>query len=97
LRNLTKRISHLERLSKTGSQAEEQEALAALSDGQLDWLLEPIDEGQSSVPCPHVESIECGCRSDGRLRRAIEVYPELLAEYLRRQGVLDEAVRSSEH
>jgi hypothetical protein len=52
---------------------------------ELDWLLEPADEAQSRVPCPHVEMLRCGCRSDERRRRGFEAHPELREEYLRRR------------
>ena len=59
---------------------------------ELDWLSEPGDEAQKLVPCPHVESIRCGCRGSERERRGFEAHPELWEEYLRRRkSLLDQA------
>jgi hypothetical protein len=97
--SLARRLERLEGV--TGCQSLEAQAfvefLRCLSDEQLRWLLEPLDEGQGRVPCPHVESLKCECRSDGRRRRAMEAFPELIKEYLRRRGVLYEEVRRLEH
>jgi hypothetical protein len=97
--SLESRLQRLERV--LGCQDQDAKAfgqfLRCLSDEQLRWLLEPLDEGQGRVPCPHVESLKCECRSDGRRRRAMEAFPELVEEYLRRRGVLYEEVRRLEH
>jgi hypothetical protein len=55
---------------------------------ELDWLLAPDDEAQSRVPCPHVEMLRCGCRSDERQGRGFEAHPGLREEYLRRRELL---------
>ena len=62
--------------------------LRDLSDEELCWLLEPGDQAQSLVPCPHVEMLECACSSDGRVQRGFEAHPGLREEYLRRRQTL---------
>jgi hypothetical protein len=84
---LEQRISRLE--EELGAaydcQGGTSEILRRLSDAELDWLTEPLDEGESRVPCPgHVESVECGCRSAERARRALEAFPEIGEEFERR-------------
>jgi hypothetical protein len=62
--------------------------LGALTDDELRWLCEPIDEAQARVSCPHVEMVGCGCKSDGRTQRGVEAFPELEEEYQRRKEAL---------
>lgn len=48
------------------------EVLDRLTEEELDWLEEADDAAQQSVPCPHVESLRCDCRSPERFERAPE-------------------------
>jgi len=66
------------------------ELLKRLTTDELRWLTEPSDEAESMVPCPHVERVSCGCRSDERGRRGFEAYPELADEFVRRRNTLVE-------
>ncbi len=66
------------------------EFVRRLTDEELDWLSEPSEEAQDLVPCPHVESITCDCRGDGREIRGFEASPELRREAERRWQALCE-------
>lgn len=89
---LERRLSELEERHRAGTVPTQLKAwdefIKRLTTDDLTWLLEPSDEVQSLVPCPHVEMGTCGCRSDGRRRRGFEKHPELLEEYLRRRNTL---------
>jgi hypothetical protein len=97
MRRLERRIQELEARAKDIQQDERPQAfgefLRRLTVDELRWLLEPTDEGQRLVLCPHVESLECGCRSEERRRRAMEVFPEIEEKYLRRRNELIERHR----
>ncbi len=64
------------------------ELIKLLTTDELKWLTEPSDEAESLVPCPHVEMVSCGCKSDGRGRRGFEAHPELEEEFVRRCNTL---------
>jgi hypothetical protein len=87
---LTDRLNRLEERVQVGYDQEFDEFLKRLTDDELEWLLGPDREAQSLVPCPHVEMVECGCKSRERARRGYEERPELLDEYLRRRNILVE-------
>jgi hypothetical protein len=92
--SLERRLRHLEKVVRHGDAKAKAfaEFLKRLSVEQLRWLLEPSHEGQSRVPCPHMESLECVCRSDERRQRAMKAFPELLEESGRRIQKLYEEV-----
>lgn len=64
------------------------ELIKRMTTDELRWLVEPSDEAQSLVPCPHVEMVACGCRGEERRRRGFEAHPELVDEYVRRRNNL---------
>jgi hypothetical protein len=64
------------------------ELVKRLTTEELKWLCEPCDKAQSLVPCPHVEMVSCGCRSDERRRRGFEAHPDLVDEFVRRRDAL---------
>jgi len=86
----------LEKLAQSRAPTEEEERrrafdefLRKLSDEELDWLLEPIDEAEGLAPCPHHGGpIGCGCRSERRAQRAWEDSPELADEFEHRVQAL---------
>jgi hypothetical protein len=90
--SIERRVKALEernRGSEDDLQAAELRAFyGSLSLEDLEWLCEPGDEAQSLVPCPHVEMVECDCKSDQRVRRGFEAYPELREESERRLSSL---------
>lgn len=51
---------------------------------ELAWWREPGEQAQDLVPCPHVESIKCGCRSTARKERGFAANPQLRDEAKRR-------------
>jgi hypothetical protein len=63
------------------------EFLRALTDDELRWLVEPLEDAESRVPCPK-HGGECGCSAEGRARRGIEAFPELAEDYIRRRQEL---------
>lgn len=99
MRNRDRRLEALnEELGMSDDALERLEAVhfaEQLSDTQLDWLLEPTEEAQRRVPCPHTESLECDCRSSERTTRGFEAFPELVEEYERRQAVLKEELTTT--
>jgi hypothetical protein len=93
-RRLERLEGHLRTETAPPEWEEWSELLKRLSTDELRWLSEPSEEAASLVPCPHVEKIFCGCRSDERERRGFEAYPELAEEFIRRVNALLE--RTSE-
>jgi hypothetical protein len=89
---LTRRLAALEeRLAVPEAEARREayrQFLRRLTREELEWLLEPDNEAQSRVPCPHVEMLQCACRSDERRGRGFEAHPGLREEYLRRRELL---------
>jgi hypothetical protein len=66
----------------------ERAAWQRLTTDELRWLTEPSDKAQSLVPCPHVEMVSCGCKSDERGRRGFEAHPELEERFVHRWNTL---------
>jgi hypothetical protein len=86
--SLERRLARLEDRQGDKWDREDEEFVSRLTDGELGWLLEPAEEAQRLVPCPHVELVTCGCRGDEREQRGFEAHPELFEEYLRRREIL---------
>ena len=93
---LERRLSELEdrvkEIQRDPAEEEFKEFLAGLSTDELRWLLDPLHAKERLVPCPHAETVECGCRSDERARRALEAFPEIEEEYVRHRQTLVERV-----
>lgn len=66
---------------------EEQAFLGALTDEELWWMAEPLEEATAGVDCPR-HGPGCDCQSDERTRTGFEKHPKLAAEYERRRTVL---------
>ena len=92
--SIERRLEALEAHLSSGPDLARQQAYRAfierLTGDELSWLADPGEEAQSLVPCPHVEMLECECRSDERAQRGFEAHPELREEYLRRRQSLVE-------
>ena len=90
--SLKRRLESLEERHRVEVASSEQEVcdefVKRLTTEELKWLCEPSDEAQSLVPCPHIEMVSCGCKSDERGRRGFEAHPELAEEFNRRRDVL---------
>src|SRR5918997_6992998 len=90
--SLKRRLQNLEERHRVELAPPEQEAwdelLKRLTTDELRWLTEPSDKAQSLVPCPHVEMVSCGCKSDERGRRGFEAHPELEERFVHRWNTL---------
>lgn len=91
--SLKRRLESLEERHRAEVVPSEQEVvwdelLKRLTNDELRWLSEPSDEAESLVPCPHVEMVSCGCKSDERGRRGFEAHPELEERFVRRWNTL---------
>lgn len=92
MRNRDRRLraveEQIEESEEERERRERDEFLTCLSDGSLNWLLEPVEQAEKLVDCP-IHSPGCACRNELRRQRALEQYPELEEEYLRRHKILE--------
>lgn len=82
LRSLARRLDELERLSAVDPHAGEKEALAALTDEELRWVLEPHREAKARTACPQRANCECSCEARSQL--ALKTFPDLAQEFHKR-------------